>query len=287
LVPSYKIQLEDGALLISAPGGFRHEIRFSNAAERSITGIPWIGLPKVVFECSGKFAEFPQKCTDYLDGKTEKVIISATSYHADGTFVFGFNHESFDPNEHKIISYGSCTVNAYVPLAQRIHDLWEVVESDVYVAHNTQEYKLRNSKECLLYRKGCTLEKMGPRLLDWLPQENFLVDYVVGPFTNVSAISFRFKLKDPFDKKSFISKMEEEFSVNGKLHGLYSFDEVDRGDSNAYNCTPFSAVFTKDNIQRRGDNLYLHGYFDNENSVNRLYDLANHIIETTWGPIPK
>ena len=66
------------------------------------------------------------------------VLISATSWDADKTLVFGYNHQEYSP-ELKIISYGSCTVNAYMPFANWIHDNYQIIDSDVNVIHNIQQ----------------------------------------------------------------------------------------------------------------------------------------------------
>ena len=46
-----------------------------------------------------------------------------------------------------------------------------------------------------------------------------------------------------------------------------------------HNCTRFSTVFIKEGIKQLNGNIYLQGYFDNENSVNRFFDLTNFIAK--------
>jgi glyceraldehyde 3-phosphate dehydrogenase len=272
---NYKVTATDGRLQISEPLGTVREIPFTTSAGKP-ADIPWVGQPRLFVECTGKHAEFPSPLREVLQGDTSHAIISATSYRSDGTLVVGFNHDTFDPERHRVVSYGSCTVNAYVPLAQWFHNAYGVEDSDVHVAHNTQPYKLADAKNRKLFRKACTLEKSGPELLDFLHPESFLVDYAVGPFTNVSGITFRFCVESEVDREQVIADLETAMKT-GSLQGLYTMDDVFRGDSNAYACTPFSSVFTRDGIAVRGKNVYLQGYFDNENSVNRLFDLTNHI----------
>lgn len=274
----YKVRASDGELLISGPLGYRKAIPFTNSEHAKPEAIPWVGRPQMVFECSGKLAEFPRDCERYLQDNTDRVLISATSYDADATLVYGFNHQSFDSEAHRIISYGSCTINAYVPLAVFINQAWEIADSDVHVTHNIPGYKLQGRKNQILFRKGCTLEKMAPILLGFLNENNFLVDYIVGPFTNVSAITFRFGLKQTADRGAVLDRLEKEIA-SGSLKGLYEIDEVDPGNSNRYKGTTASAVFPKDGIKMVGNNLYLQAYFDNENSTNRFYDLVCFIAE--------
>ena len=52
--------------------------------------------------------------------------------------------------------------------------------------------------------------------------------------------------------------------------------ETDRGPK-VHNCTPFSSVFIRENFKIIKDQVYISGYFDNENSVNRYNDLVNYI----------
>ena len=62
------------------------------------------------------------------------------------------------------------------------------------------------------------------------------------------------------------------------LQHLYSFDETDIGPE-VHNCSTYSASFIKAHVRVVNQSLYLHGYLDTENSVNRLYDLAQYVCE--------
>ena len=153
-----------------------------------------------------------------------------------------------------MISYGSCTVNAYVPLANYLHTKYGVEDSDVNVIHNIQKYRLEENNT--LIRKFCTLEKSASNLLSFVNNENFVVNYTVIPYSGVSMIDFRFRLKNKV---------------------IYRLSEIDIGPE-VYNCTTYSTVFVKENVKIVNDSVYLSGYFDNENSVNRYFDLAQYIV---------
>jgi glyceraldehyde 3-phosphate dehydrogenase len=149
------------------------------------------------------------------------------------------------------------------------------LDSDVNVVHNIQEYRLHENQT--LNRKFCTLERSGPSLLPFLRNNNFIVNYTVVPHTGVSMFDFRFRFQKTFDKNEFVKDLEHAFS-EGKLKGLYAFDEVDIGPE-VYNCTTFSAVFIKESIKFAGNNIYLHTYFDTENSANRYFDLIDYLMK--------
>jgi len=264
----HQIKKIGSTLRFLAPCGKVYEIEYTTATKEEIT---WLGRPDIFLECSGR-NRVKNDCLGFLCGDTKLVLVSATCWDADTTLVYGFNHKKYNP-EYKVVSYGSCTVNAYVPLAAYFHEKWGVEDSDVNVIHNIQEYCL--SDNYTLNRKFCTLEKSGPNLLGFVGKDNFTVNYTVVPYPGVSIIDFRFRLKDCPPRGELIAELEQAF-YKGDLKGLYDIDEVDIGPE-VYNCTTFSSVFIKENIKVINNQVYLPAYFDNENSVNRYYDLLNYI----------
>ncbi len=259
----------DGSLVIAGLDGVKRVIKYTNSPKSQI---PWVGKPDIFLECSGKNT-FVKDCQPYLISNTKQVIISATSWDAKNV-IFGFNHKNLNKND-KIISYGSCTVNAYVPLANYLHEKYFVLESDANFIHNVPNYKLKDFNT--LHRKFCTLEKSGPNLLKFINGNNFTVNYTVVPYDGVSMLDFRFKLQKNISRAQVIEDLHNTFS-NGELKSLYDFQESDKGPEE-HKFMPHSAVFIKNNVRVINNNLYLHGYFDNENSVNRYFDLINYICE--------
>ena len=264
----YKIQVSDDYLMILEPNGTKHKILFTNYKQKSI---PWIGKPDIFFECSGKCTQ-ANNCSAFLMKNTKTVLISATSWDAEKTLVYGYNHEEYN-SELNIISYGSCTVNAYVPFADWIDKKYGIIDSDVNVIHNIQGYRLQDNNT--LNRKFCTLEESAKLLMDSINDNNFLVNYTVVPYAGVSIIDFRFRTKELVDLDTFMKDLDEVMN-HGELNNLYGLDDKDIGPE-VYNCTNYSTVFIKEAVKSLNDNFYLQGYFDNENSVNRFYDLADFI----------
>jgi len=263
----YKVLLEDNNIVIKTPEGLIHKFIYSNNQSNNI---PWIGKVDLFLECSGKHTERSASSV-FLKNKTKHVIISATSWDPDATLVYGFNHLDYKKSQ-KVISYGSCTVNAYLPLAKYIDDAYSILDSDVNVIHNIQKYRLDDNYT--IVRKFCTLEKSGPLLMPKIT-DLLKVNYTVIPYDGVSTIDFRFKVSKDLDLQGFVNDLKE--SVNkGMLNELYGIDKIDLGPE-VHNCTPYSAVFIEDQIKIINSNIYIYSYFDNENSVNRYYDLVNYI----------
>ena len=78
--------------------------------------------------------------------------------------------------------------------------------------------------------------------------------------------------------KQLHSLKAPKFLVPQELKELYKIDEVDIGPE-VHNCSMYSAVLIKENIKIINNQLYIFSYFDNENSVNRYYDLTNHLAD--------
>jgi glyceraldehyde 3-phosphate dehydrogenase len=109
--------------------------------------------------------------------------------------------------------------------------------------------------------------------LSFIGEHNFLVNYTVIPYPGVSMIDFRFELDRPRRLSEILASMEQAFT-QGDLKHLYAFDETDRGPE-VHQCTSYSSVFVRDKAKLVNNSLYLQAYFDNENSVNRYFDLVN------------
>ena len=256
-----------GSSLVITKNAIQHLITFTHTP---IQDIPWLGQPDIFLECSGKHTD-RRDWSEVLCRNTKQVIISATSWTASQILVYGYNHDTFDSKP--VISYGSCTVNAYIPLADSIHKKFGVLDSDVSVIHNVPHHQLSTSQT--LQRKNCTLETVAPHLLSFLANDNFKVTYTLVPFSGVSMIDFRFRLDSTTNSKDFLAFLQNEIH-KGKLRKLYATVPKDEGPS-GHKFTSHSAVIIESSVEVLNQNAYIQAYFDNENSVNRFYDLTQYI----------
>jgi len=235
----------------------------------------WLGEPDILLECSGKYTD-AETSREFKVGNTKLVLISATSYNADQTLIYGFNHDEYDKSS-DVISYGSCTVNGFVPLTYKMNELFGVRAADINVIHNVPGYQLKDGANYTLNRRFCTLSAMGPRLVDFISADNFNVNYTLIPYTGVSVIDFRYELNSNNTEEEVISILEDNIK-NGELGVLYGMDDSDKGPER-YENTKYSAVMIKENIRMVGSSLYIHAYFDNENSSIRYFDLINYLSQ--------
>ena len=161
----YKVSILQSNLVFSDSDAAKVTIEYTNKLKDQI---PWVGKPNIFLECSGK-NNIAKDCEKYILDNTKLVVISATSWDAKN-LIYGFNHLEYN-KDMKVISYGSCTVNSYVPLTNYINKKYGVLESDANFVHSVPNYKLKDFNT--MNRKFCTLEKSGPNLLDFINKNNF------------------------------------------------------------------------------------------------------------------
>jgi glyceraldehyde 3-phosphate dehydrogenase len=96
--------------------------RMQVLAERDPASLPWSTLGvDYVFEATGLFSS-RAKAAGHLEAGAKKTIITAPGKEVDATFVFGVNHELYDPNAHHVISNASCTTNCLAPMVKVLHE---------------------------------------------------------------------------------------------------------------------------------------------------------------------
>ncbi|KII73697.1 Glyceraldehyde-3-phosphate dehydrogenase, testis-specific [Thelohanellus kitauei] len=91
-------------------------LRFRNPEE-----IPWSAHGvDYVLESTGIFTKM-EAAQKHIGAGAKRVIISAPSEDAP-MFVFGVNHQTYNPGTMKIVSNASCTTNCLAPLVKVIHE---------------------------------------------------------------------------------------------------------------------------------------------------------------------
>jgi glyceraldehyde 3-phosphate dehydrogenase len=91
-------------------------------SERDPAALPWgeIGAD-IVIESTGLFTD-RENASKHLAAGANKVVISAPATDPDVTVVLGVNFDTYDREQHRIISNASCTTNCLGPVAKVLQD---------------------------------------------------------------------------------------------------------------------------------------------------------------------
>ena len=104
-------------------------------SERNPEDLPWGDLGvDVVVESTGIFTKRSGAAMHRSAG-APKVIISAPSGDSDATFVVGVNDDTYDPENHHVVSNASCTTNCFVPMVKVLDDAFGVVQGLMTTVH--------------------------------------------------------------------------------------------------------------------------------------------------------
>lgn len=88
----------------------------------------------IVVEATGKFRSSEQ-AHPHLESGAKKVILSAPGKDVDATFVYGINSDSYDSEQHHVISAASCTTNCLAPIASVLHEKFGIVSGLMTTVH--------------------------------------------------------------------------------------------------------------------------------------------------------
>jgi glyceraldehyde 3-phosphate dehydrogenase (phosphorylating) len=104
-------------------------------SERDPGALPWGDLGvDLVIESTGFFTK-REGAQKHIDAGAKKVVISAPATDPDLTVVLGVNDDSYDPEQHHIISNASCTTNCVAPLAKVLHDQFTIEQGFMTTIH--------------------------------------------------------------------------------------------------------------------------------------------------------
>ncbi len=255
-------------------------------AERDPANLPWGELDiDVVIESTGRFTTRDAAAV-HLSAGAKKVIISAPATDVDGTFVYGVNHESYDPATQHVVSNASCTTNCFVPMVKVLHDAVGVqtgLMTTVHAYTNDQNLldlahsDLRRARAAAINivpsstgaarATSLVLESMKGRL----DGTSLRVPVPVGSITDFTAIV----------RSTTVEEVNAAFlaAAEGPLHGVlvYTDDPIVSSDivGSPASCTFDSKMTMVQRISDEQSMVKIFGWYDNEwGYSNRLVDLT-------------
>ena len=276
---SESVEATDDAIVVDG-----NEIKV--LAEKDPKALPWGDFDvDVVVESTGIFTD-RDSAAQHLDAGAPRVVVSAPAKGADATFVVGVNDDTFDPEQHKVVSNASCTTNCFVPMVKVLDDAFGVEKGLMTTVHamtNDQNLldlphkDLRRARSAAVNivpsstgaasATGLVLEAMDGRL----DGSALRVPVPIGSITDFTAV---------LDKEVTVDEVNEAFkkaASEGPLAGIveYSEDPIVSTDiiGRAASC-----IFDSDLTLTMGNLVKVAGWYDNEwGYSNRLVDLVERV----------
>ncbi|MCA9798554.1 MAG: type I glyceraldehyde-3-phosphate dehydrogenase [Cyanobacteria bacterium HKST-UBA06] len=255
-------------------------------AEKDPANLPWkANSIDVVLECTGFFTD-ATKAKAHIDAGAKKVIISAPAKNEDGTFAVGINHESYNPEQHHIISNASCTTNCLAPMAKIIHEAFGIKEGFMTTIHSyTGDQRLLDAPHSDLRRARAAALNMVPTTTGAAKAIGLVMPDLKGkldgfairvPTPDVSLVDLVVVTEKPVTAELANQKLRD--AAQGPLNGVLRYCDEPLVSSDfigdAHSCIVDSAL-----TMTMGEHtLKVVGWYDNEwGYSNRLLELTEYV----------
>lgn len=247
--------------------------------------LPWKSLGvDLVIESTGFFTD-RDKAEAHLEAGAPHVIVSAPSNGADATFVYGVNHESFDPKQHKVVSNASCTTNCFVPMVKVLDDAFGIDQGLMTTVHAyTGDQQLVDGPHSDLRRARGAAINITPTGTGAARATSLVLEAMKGrldgtslrvPVPTGSITDFVATLKKPATKDEINAAFKS--AASGALKGILEYTDAPIVSSDIVT-NPHSCVFDSELTMSMGSLVKVLGWYDNEwGYSNRLVDLATLI----------
>lgn len=248
--------------------------------------LPWKKLAiDWVVDCSGKYTD-RVKAEEHLKAGAPAVLLSAPSHNEDVMIIPGVNDAAFDKKCHKIVSLGSCTTNALIPVLKVLHEYFILEHAFMTTVHaytNSQvlldvmAHDERRSRAAAINiiptTSGATnsVAKVLPQLADKFDGVSLRV-----PVDKVSLLDVVFRSA----KKASVVEINDLFKEvsQGSLKGIVRYCDEQLVSSD-FKGDPSSVIFDATLTKMQGSMGKVFGWYDNEWGYSqRLKDFLLHIV---------
>jgi glyceraldehyde 3-phosphate dehydrogenase len=240
-----------------------HEVK--TFSERDPAQIPWgdVGAD-IVVESTGVFTS-RDGAAKHLEGGAKKVVISAPAKGADATFIYKVNHESYDPDNHDVVSNASCTTNCIIPMVKVLQDNFGIESGYMTTCHAyTNDQSLLDAAH------------KDPRRARSAPQN--IVPTSTVPVPDGSITDFVARVESEVSVEEVNAAFRE--AAEGELADILEYSEAPLVSHDIVG-NPASCVFDSQLTMSTGQNVKVLGWYDNEWGYScRTVDLARFMGES-------
>ena len=257
-------------------------------AERDPANLGWGDLGvDVVLESTGFFTK-RDDAAKHLEAGAKKVIISAPAKEPDVTVALGVNFDTYDPENHHIISNASCTTNCLAPVAKAIDDAIGIELGLMTTIHAyTADQRLQDMPHKDLRRARAAAINLIPTSTGAAKAIGLVLPELKGKFDGIS-VRAPVPTGSVSDLVALLSREVTRDEVNdayreaagGTLGKYLQFSEDPLVSTDIVH-SPYSCIYDSELTMANGSLVKVFGWYDNEWGYScRLVDLIAMIGAT-------
>ena len=257
-------------------------------SEKDPSNLPWgeLGVD-IVVESTGFFTD-PDSASKHIEAGAKKVIVSAPGKKGMKTLVMGVNHETYNPEEHHVISNASCTTNGLSGISKVLNTRFGIKKAMMTTIHSyTNDQILLDSPHSDYRRARAAAESMIPTttgaavaVTQVLPELEGKLDGMAirVPTSNVSLIDLVAELDKEVTVEEVNAALKE--ATENELKGTLEYNELPLV-SKDYNGNSASATVDGLSTMVLGGNMIkVLAWYDNESGYSgRCIDVALHMYK--------
>src|SRR6266498_5034957 len=259
------------------------DVELQVLSEKDPAGLPWADLGvELVIESTGFFAD-REGAQKHIDTGARKVIISAPATDPDVTIVLGVNDDTYDPEQHHILSNASCTTNCVAPLAKVLHDAFTIEQGFMTTIHayTNDQVILDLPHEDLRRARAAAINLIptstgAARAIGLvLPDLKGKVDGMSmrAPVPTGSIVDLVVQVAGATSKDQ-VNELFRSKADSGDLKGILLYTDEPLVSTDIIH-SPYSAIFDSDLTMVNGNMVKVFGWYDNEWGYScRLVDVA-------------
>ncbi len=238
----------------------------------------------IVIDATGVFKD-KAGLGKHLGGTVKKVIMCAPGKDLDATFVYGINHETYNPETHNIVSNASCTTNCLAPIAKVLNDAFGVEQGFMTTIHAyTGDQRILDANHSDPRRSRAAAMNMIPTSTGAAKAVGLVLPELAGkldgyavrvPTPDVSLVDLTATLKKTVTVEEVNAAMKE--AAHSNLHGVLGYEEEPLVSID-FMGNPNSSTLDPALTNVIGNQVKVVSWYDNEVGFsNRVCDLANYI----------
>jgi glyceraldehyde 3-phosphate dehydrogenase len=257
-------------------------------AEKDPAQLPWKEHNiDIVLESTGIFTT-EEAASKHIEAGAKKVILSAPGKNGMKMLVMGVNEETYNPEEHHVVSNASCTTNGLSGISKVLNEKFGIKKAMMTTIHSyTNDQALLDAPHSDYRRARAAAESMIPTttgaaksVAKVLPELEGKIDGMAirVPTPNVSLIDLVAELETDASVEEVNQALKE--ATENELKGYLEYSELPLV-SRDYNGNTASATVDAQSTMALGGNMVkVLAWYDNESGYSaRCVDLAVHMYK--------